>query len=134
MLSVTAKVVKSVETKSLIYVPLRTFFERVLILAHADVAQPGRTPIDTGLLRQSLSPGGGATQIDPADPPQWAVLGTNVDVYPGVLEYSPRYHYADGPSSGEPTLGWLSKTATNIETGYGNAVKKLAADIEGAWG
>lgn len=107
---------------------LKTFFNTVMLAAHADVAKPGRVPIDTGYLRGSLSPGGGVTMVDPSDPPMWAVVGSNVP-YGGVLEESDHHHYLDGPSAGQLTQGWLSKTVPNIDGEVQRALAELAESI-----
>jgi hypothetical protein len=62
--------------------------------------------------------------------PKWAKVGTNVAVYPGALEASPRFHYAAGPSAGKPTQGWLSQTVQNVRPDVEGALGQLARDIE----
>lgn len=115
---------------------MRQFFNTVMLAAHNDVARPGRVPIDTGNLRNSLSPGGGVTMVDPSDPPKWAAVGSNV-VYGAFLEGigiddPGSYHYLDGPSKGARTQGWLSKTLDNVQGAVDEALAELAASMEGA--
>lgn len=112
--------------------PLSVFFNTLMLAAHADVAKPGRVPIDTGYLRNSLAPGGGVTEVDPASPPMWAAVGTNVP-YGTHLEFGDNYHYLGGPSAGKATKGWLSTTIPNIEGAIGGAVAELAAGIQAAY-
>lgn len=133
MVGAKVKVLRSVTTKELLAEPLKRYLSRCMLAAHADVAQPGRVPIDTGHLRNSMSPGGGATMVDPSDVPQWAAVGTNVEPYPGVLEASAKHHYADGPSKGNPTKGWLSDTIPNVADEVAKFQQQLAADIKGTW-
>lgn len=111
--------------------PLSVFFNTLMLAAHADVARPGRVPIDTGYLRNSLAPGGGVTEVDPSSPPMWAAVGTNVP-YGTYLEFG-NYHYLAGPSAGKATEGWLSSTIPNIEGAIGGAVSELAAGIQAAY-
>lgn len=112
---------------------MRRFFTTVMLAAHNDVAQPGRVPIDQGHLRSSLSPGGGVTMVDPSEPPKWAAVGSDVG-YGSALE-SPQSrdpHYRAGPSKGQPTAGWLSKTLDNVQGAVDDALGELAASIEEA--
>lgn len=112
---------------------MRDFFNTVMLAAHNDVARPGRVPIDTGHLRNSLSPGGGVTRIDPSEPPKWLAVGSNVS-YALPLEAPERRdpHYRDGPSKGQPTKGWLSQTTDNVTGAVDEALAELAASMEGA--
>ena len=112
---------------------MRRFFTTVMLAAHNDVARPGRVPIDTGNLRNSLSPGGGVTMVDPSDPPKWAAVGSATGY--GLALEAPQArdpHYRDGPSKGQPTAGWLSKTLDNVQPAIDEALAELAASMEAA--
>lgn len=114
---------------------LRRFWNTIMLAAHADVARPGRVPIDTGYLRNSLSPGGGVTGIDPATPPMWMAYGSNVP-YGTYLEdrgNTNRYHYLDGPSKGQLTTGWLSQTIPNIQSEIDSALQEMASATQRAF-
>jgi len=114
---------------------MQDFWNTVMLLGHADVSRPGRVPIDTGHLRNSLSPGGGKTSIDPSPIPMWAQIDTNVSYAPYLEDEdgTDKYHYRGGPSKGKPTRGWLSATIPNIQSGVEAAVQRCAAAIEAAW-
>ena len=133
---VRVRVVRSVETSRLLGEPLRKFFNRAMLAMHAYAATPGHVPIDQGYLRGSLAPGAGTTEVDSADPPQWAVMGSNLP-YAGALNDPETRdpHYRDGPSAGQPTAGWLTRTldggGENI--GLGDLLGQLAGDIQEAW-
>lgn len=134
--TVKVEVVRSVDTARLLGGPLRKFFNRAMLAMHAYAATPGNVPIDQGTLRGTLAPGAGTTKVDSADPPMWAAAGSNLP-YGGALNdpVSRDPHYRDGPSAGQPTAGWLSRTleggGENI--GLGDLVGQLAADIEAEW-
>lgn len=134
---VRVEVVRSVETTRLLGGPLRKFFNRAMLAMHRYAATPGHVPIDQGYLRGSLSPGAGTTEVDSADPPQWAAMGSNL-AYAGALNDPETRdpHYRDGPSAGQPTAGWLSRTlennGENIE--IGSLLDQLAADLQAEWG
>lgn len=100
---------------------------------HTLVAQPGRVPIDTGRLRQSLAPGGGVTMVDPSDPPEWAKVGTDVEVYPGVLDESSLFHYRDGPSAGQPTAGWFSSAPDAYAPEFAGVLNTLGNELVLEW-
>lgn len=134
--TVTIRVTREVDFDALLSRSLRTFFSDVMLVAHADVAQAGRTPIDTGLLRSSLAPGGAGaavTRVDDHDPPTFAQVGTNVE-YAGYLDAGEKYHYRSGPSQGQPTKGWLSDTPDRVSGDVNKLVGDMAADIERGWG
>jgi len=132
MARIEVKVTREVSREQLLGGPLRTFFNTAMLLAHSDVAKAGRVPWDTGNLAGSLSPGGGATEIDPSPVPMWARVGTNVE-YAAYLETGDKYHYRGGPSSGKETRGWLSSTIQNVRPDIDGLLGDLAADIKAAW-
>lgn len=112
--------------------PLGVFFNTLMMAGHADVARPGRVPIDTGNLRNSLAPGGGVTEVDTSSPPMWAAVGTNVP-YGTYLEMGDNYHYLGGPSAGSQTRGWLSSTIPNVEGAAVGALEELGGAIAKAF-
>lgn len=131
-----AKVLREVSEEALFEVPLRRLFERIMLAAHADVAQPGRVPIDTNRLRASLAPGGGVTAVEGSFESGFvAILGTNVQAYPRALEAPETRtpHYRGGPSTGQPTDGWLSKTKPAVEAQIPGFLSALARDMEAAF-
>lgn len=134
---ITVTVVRSVDVDALIAGPMRDYMETCVLLAHGDVAQAGRAPIDKGYLRASLAAGAGVTGVDPANPPKWAQVGTNVTnggtSYPSILEESDRFHYAGGPSAGQPTRGWLSQTVQNVAGDVKQAQARMMKGIENGW-
>lgn len=133
MAYVTVKVEITRVPQGALLKPMRRFWTRLQLAAHADAAQPGRVPIDTGHLRSSLAPGGGVSGIDPSDPPMWMAYGSNVP-YGMYLEAPEKRdpHYRAGPSQGQPTEGWLSKTMDNMQGPIDEALAELAASMEAA--
>lgn len=137
--SITVKVVREVDIPSLVGDPLRKYFDTCLLLAYGEVAQPGRVPIRDNFLRSSLQPGAGVSRVDPSNPPKWAIIGTNLaaekgeDAYPRVLEEKDWPHYADGPSKGKPTKGWLSQTTQNVAGDVDKAQTRMMKDIASVW-
>lgn len=136
--AIAVTVVRAHDIDKLIGAPLRRYMETCVLLAHGDVAQAGRAPIDKGYLRASLAAGAGVTGVDPADPPKWAQVGTNVTnggtSYPSILEESDRHNYAGGPSAGQPTRGWLSQTVQNVAGDVKQAQERMMKDIQNGWG
>lgn len=130
------EVVRSVTLQQLVSGPLRRFFNRAMLAMHAYAATPGHVPIDQGYLRQSMAPGGGTTEVDSSDPPMWAAAGSNLP-YAGALNdpSSRDPHYRDGPSAGQPTAGWLTRTLDDDgkNIGLGGLTSQLAADIAQEW-
>lgn len=133
-MNVVARVIRGVTLDGLLERPLRRFLTEVMLAAHANVAQPGRVPIRTGLLRSSLAPGGGVTMVDPNSPPEWSQVGTD-KTYAAPLDkpVDRDPHYADGPSRGQPTAGWLSNTPAQIDSQIVKMRSELAKDIVASW-
>ncbi len=133
--AVEIRVTREVDLHRVLSGSLRTFFEDVMMMAHADVAQPGVVPIDTGLLASNLAPGGAGaavTHVDSANPPTYAQVGTVIP-YGRILDESERTHYRGGPSGGKPTKGWLSDVKTRTRDEFERLVSSLADDIEAGW-
>ena len=137
--AITVKVVREVNIVDLVSDPLRRYFDTCLILSFLEASEPGNVPIDTGYLRASLQPGSGYSHVDPQDPPEFAIFGTDATEYgvsyPTVLEESDRTHYASGPSWGAPTKGWLHLAILNVElgSGYKGALRRLSQEIKNYW-
>lgn len=132
---VQVRVTREVDFDRLLSTSLRTFFNDVMLAAHANVSQAGVVPIDEGLLRSSLAPGGAGaavTMVDPSDPPQFAQVGTSV-VYAGALDKGNK-HYRGGPSAGQPTKGWLSETPNRVADEVNKLLGEMRADLENGWG
>jgi len=134
--TIRVEVVREVSDDALLNKPLRAFFERCMMAMHAYAAEPGHVPIDTGNLRGSLAPGAGVTRVDDHEPPEFAVVGTRVD-YGGYLNEPVKRdpHYRGGPSQGQRTEGWLTRTldGNGKNIGLDDIIGKLKADIESAW-
>lgn len=113
--------------------PVRRMLEDWMLMVHTEVSQPGRVPIDTGNLRNSLAPGSGVTGVDPSSPSTWARVGTNVE-YGGYLDASENHFYASGPSMGWPTLGWLSDLPDELDSQTQQIIDDTARALESAWG
>lgn len=128
-------VLRQVDTDTAFRAPIKKLFDRIVNEAWREVIQPGRAPKDTGALVDSLAPGAGVTGVygDPASGEIVGAVGTNIEVYPSVLENSLDYHYAHGPSLGEQTAGWLDKTLDMESTVIGDALKECADAIGVAW-
>ena len=135
---VTVRVVREVDLAALFGAELRAFLEDVMTLAHGEVSEPGRSPLDTGRLRDSLAPGGGVTMVDRAATPTFAQVGTNV-VYAGPLEEGKHplngasMNYRGGPSKGKPTKGWLSSTVQNVKPDIDGLLEDMAKRVEDGW-
>lgn len=130
--SIEVRITREVSESALFEEPIRAFFQRVMLAGHANVAQPGRVPIRTGRLRSSLAPGGGVTRVDGSLSQGFtAIVGTNVKNYPRALEKPETRdpHYRDGPSAGQSTAGWLSKTKPAVEDQIPGMLTQLAGDI-----
>ena len=134
---VTVKVVRQVSDDALWNKPLRTFLTDVMLETSGWLVTPGHVPIDHSVLADSIMPGAGTTRIDDADPPTFAISGTNIE-YAGYLEdedKTGRYHYRDGPSKGKATTGWMS--AVYDDNGkpidLDGLLNSLAADMEASW-
>lgn len=110
---------------------LRRFFTRVMLAGHKAAAE--RAPVDKGILRGGLAPGAGATQVDTANPPKWAAVGTPVKTYPGVLNESTNTHYRAGPNAGRETKGWLSDVPAKIKPDIVNALGDMAGELKAGW-
>lgn len=114
--------------------PMARFLMEGMTVTHGYLASPGVVPIDTGRLRSSLQPGSGTTGIDPASPPLWFKVGTDVE-YAGPLDSGSRnQHYRGGPSLGEPIKGWLSDSPEHVMPQIEALLPSLAADIMAEWG
>jgi hypothetical protein len=131
--------------------PLRRFWQRVGILvinqAHLNA------PVDTGRLRSSLAQGApnSISEIDSANPPLWAKVGTNVNregfFYPRALEESDRYHHRGGGAGGagnlkakaqskfggQPTKGWFSGSIREAVDQLDQWLDKLKEEIAARW-
>ena len=132
MVGMKVEVVREVDVAELLGKPLTNFFNRAMLIIHRHAAQPGVVPIDTGLLRGSLSPGAGTTMIDPSNPPKFAQVGTNL-VYGGVLDQADRFHYRGGPSSGQVTQGWLSSSLDKTGAEIDDALARSAEEMVALW-
>lgn len=130
--AIEVKVVREVDMPALMGRELRAFLEDVMMLAVENVSQPGRVPIDTGRLRDSLAPGAGVTMVDKASVPTFARVGSNV-VYAGPLEGGDHL-YRGGPSKGQPIKGWLSSTVQHVAPDIDALLEDMAASLEEGWG
>lgn len=133
--SVDARVTRTVNVDEVIGGATRKFLNRAMLAIHQSASQPGIVPIDTGLLRSSLAPGGGVTMVDPASPPTWARVGTSVAYGSALNDPETRTpHYRGGPSSGQETQGWLTERAVQgAESDIQAAAEQWAGDVEVGW-
>ena len=106
--------------------PMREFFKRATITVQGTARK--RSPVDTGYLRSSLS-----TEIDGREVPLWGKVGTDIAVYPEVLEESSRHHYRGGPFRGQQTQHWLSGSLMESETVLKGLLDDLGDDIRKQW-
>lgn len=118
---------------------MRTFFEDAMLDAYNILVEPGRLPIDNHKLGDSLAPGAGGTYVDPKNPPTFARVGapkgSETEEYGSALDnpQSRTPHYADGPSRGNPTKGWMSSAPDAIEGDIRRSLDDFAANLERAW-
>ena len=131
-MGVEVRIVKSVDIGKLLGVPLRRFFNEAMLVVYNDVVD--HAPVDTGILRASLAPGG-VTEVDPRDPPQYARIGTNVDygTYLDDEDKTERYHYRGGPHKGQVTTGWLGDSLDRQGGAIDKLLKDASKDIESQW-
>lgn len=80
------------------------------------------------------------TQVDSANPPLWAAVGTNVKSggkkpvsYPRVLNDSDKTHYRAGPNAGRGTKGWLGDMPGKVTPDIVKALGELASDLKAGW-
>lgn len=106
--------------------PMREFFKRATIAVQGTARK--RSPVDTGYLRSSIS-----NEIDGRDVPLWGKVGTDIAVYPEVLEESARHHYAAGPFKGQQTQHWLSGSLVESENVLKGLLDDLGDDIRKNW-
>lgn len=131
---IDVRVVKSVDTDAVFGGAIAKFFDALAKAAAVEVMQEGRVPIDTSALEESLRPGAGVTESGGSMAEgYYAQVGSNVAVYPSVLEQSPRYHYLRGPSQGAETLGWLTKVIPAMEPEIERLAAQCTADIQAGW-
>ena len=131
-MGVEVRIVKSVDIGKLLGVPLRRFFNEAMLVVYNDVVD--HAPVDTGILRASLAPGG-VTEVDPRDPPQYARVGTNVDygTYLDDQDKTGRYHYRAGPNEGDATTGFLTGSLDRQDGAIDKLLKDASKDIESQW-
>ena len=131
-MGVEVRIVKSVDIGKLLGVPLRRFFNEAMLVVYNDVVD--HAPVDQGILRASLAPGG-VTEVDPSDPPQYARVGTNVDygTYLDDEDKTGRYHYLRGPHKGQVTTGWLGDSLDRQGGAIDKLLKDASKDIESQW-
>lgn len=115
--------------------PLRGVFRTAAKLALAE-AQKRAPKSLTGKLRGSLQEGGAGNilDIDPASPPKWAKVGTDINNrgfrYPWALEASGKYHFKGRKGS---THGWFSKGFKAGLRDIGKVIKQFRQEVEGKW-
>lgn len=118
---------------------LRRYFTRVMLAGHR--AASASAPVDKGILRGSMAPGGGATRVDTANPPQWAIvespLKTPADKkgrpYGRILEESEHAHYLRGPHQGKNTKGWLSNIRGTIAPDIKMYLDAFKGELKDGW-
>lgn len=133
MVSFKVDITRTVDVDGLLANASRDFLNRAMLAVHKSAAQPGVVPIDKGILRGSLSPGAGTTEVDSGNPPTWARVGTNLE-YGRVLDEKGGRRYRGGPSSGAETKGWLTERGVDgAMPDIEKAVSTFAGEIEAGW-
>ena len=130
---------KTVDLEAQFNAALRRYFTRIMLSGHK--AAVASAPVDKGILRGSMAPGGGSTRVDTANPPQWAIvespLKTPADKkgrpYGRILEESPNTHYRRGPHQGKPTKGWLSNIRGTIAPDIKMHLDAMKKELESGW-
>lgn len=131
MAGVTVTASRTVDLDGLFAAAMGRFLTRVMLAGHK--AASDAAPVDTGLLRASLAPGGGATMVDPGSPPRWAAVGSNLHRYPGALNKYDRFHYRAGPHAGNTTKGWLSDIQNTVQPDVKAALADMGHELAEGW-
>lgn len=129
--TVEVKIVRQVYFGAVLNGVLRRGLTRIMLAGHK--AAVANAPVDKGILRGGLAPGAGVTQVDTANPPKWAMVGTNVKTYPGVLNESDKTHYRSGPNAGRGTKGWLDSIEQAVAPEMNDLVKRMAGEFVEGW-
>jgi len=125
---------REVKRAAILDVPLRRFFERALVVTVGRIQQAGNVPIDTGRLRADFGLGTPTTLVDRANPPSWAMAGTNLDYGRILHDDKQGRRFADGPSKGKRIKGWLNRPRDQAEAAIKkDLLKTLAHDMEKGW-
>lgn len=131
---VDTTVTRSVDDERVFGDAIAKMFKALMEAAAAEVMTDGRVPIDTGALQGSLAPGAGVTESGGSlSEGYYAQVGSNIAVYPSVLEGSDHHHYLRGASQGNLTQGWLTKTIPAMEPVIQELASACGSDIEAAW-
>lgn len=131
---VEVKVVREVDLPHLVGKALEFYLGKALLAYSKGISK--RAPVEYGVLRGSLQPGGKdtLTGLDSAKPPQWAKIGTAVK-YAGPLNdpITRDPHYRNGPYAGESTAGWFDKGIDDATPDLEGYLAEAAEMIEDGW-
>lgn len=97
--------------------PLRKFWNRAAVVVQGRARD--KSPVDTGRLRSSIM-----YEIDTANPPLYAVVGSDV-------EYAPYQEF--GTSRGVPAVGYLSGGMRDSKSDIDHLVSVLGDEIAAKW-
>ena len=114
------------ELPGLLDPPLRRFVNR-LALALMGAARL-RSPFRTGRLQDSIQ-----ASVDTGVPLAGAVVASNVNDYPVVLEESARHHYRATNRAGQPTRLWFSGSVDDVAPEVEGWANDLGQELGELW-